>query len=507
MYRFYASPTTLRHALQLKADHGNAARFIAGGTDLLVELMRGSPVTNPDSSQVGLIDLTRIPGLTQIWEEEGALHLGPLVTHNQCVRSRLIVERAFPLARACWEVGAPQIRNRATVAGNLITASPANDTIVPLLALDASVSVASLARGSRTLPLAQFCSGFRQVDLAADELLTRISIPLPASQRRGNFIKLGLRRAQAISVLSVAASLACAAEDWQTAEIAHAAIALGAVAPTVVRATDAEAFLTGRSLTEATIVEAARLAAARARPIDDTRGSAAYRSAMVEMLVARLLRQLRDGRERDGWLATPVTLWGDTQGHWPVLQGRGDPAARREKTPVASADHCSSAPAETPRPPRHATVNGATVELAGKMTLLNSLRAAGFIGVKEGCAEGECGACTVLLDGMAVMACLIPAERAAGSEVVTVEGLADGDLLHTVQQALIDSDAVQCGYCTPGFVMSALSLLAERPRPSRSEAQEALTGNLCRCTGYRKILDAVVAAGQIDKKRGERSEE
>jgi len=218
----------------------------------------------------------------------------------------------------------------------------------------------------------------------------------------------------------------------------------------------------------------------QARPIDDIRGSAAYRLAMTETLVARLLRQLSDGRAREGWLDEPVTLWGDTQGRWPVARGEGEQ------------HFASSTPAQT-------TVNGADAALAGGMTLLDSLRAAGFLGVKEGCAEGECGACTVFLDGMAVMACMVPAERAAGSEIVTVEGLAASDsLLHSVQQALIGSGGVQCGYCTPGFVMSAAALLAERPNPTRSEAQEALTGNLCRCTGYRKILDAVVAAGQTD---------
>ncbi|MCY4413292.1 MAG: FAD binding domain-containing protein [Caldilineaceae bacterium] len=477
MYRFCESPTTLTEALKLKAEHGAAASFIAGGTDLLIDLARDDAA---DDANMGLIDLTRIAGLADIWEEEDALHLGPLVTHNQCVRSRLIVEQAFSLARACWEVGAPQIRNRATIAGNLVTASPANDTIVPLLALDASVRVESAARGSRTLPLARFFRGVRQVDLADDEMLTRISVPIPAAASRDNFIKLGLRRAQAISVLSVAGSLACTGgSDWQPdgpATVTQAAIALGAVAPTVVRAAEAEAFLIGRSLTEETVEEAARLAAQQARPIDDLRGSADYRVAMVETLVARLLRQLRDGRERDGWLETPVTLWGDTEGRWPVSTHAG-PAA---------------------------TVNGAAVELEGNMTLLDSLRAAGFVGVKEGCAEGECGACTVYLDGMAVMACLVPAERAAGSEVVTVEGLtasaaASTELLHSVQQALIESGGVQCGYCTPGIVMSAAALLAERSGPNRLEAQEALAGNLCRCTGYRKILDAVVAAGREER--------
>ena len=479
MYRFCTSPLTLTDALNLKAEHGAAARFIAGGTDLLIDLARAGAA---DGARAGLIDLTRIPGLADIWEEDGALHLGPLVTHNQCVRSRSVVEGAFPLARACWEIGAPQIRNRATVAGNLVTASPANDSIVPLLALDASVRLESAARGSRTLPLARFFRGVRQVDLADDEMLTRISIPLPGPARRGNFIKLGLRRAQAISILSVAGSVACGGEDWGSAEVTHAAVALGAVAPTVARASEAEAFLVGRTLTGETIEEAARLAATQARPIDDLRGSASYRAAMVETLVARLLRQLRDGREREGWLETPVTLWGDTQGRWPV----------------------------STEPRAAATVNGSAVELEGGMTLLDSLRAAGFVGVKEGCAEGECGACTVYLDGMAVMACLVPAERAAGSEVVTVEGLTgssaeSAELLHSVQQALIESGGVQCGFCTPGIVMSAAALLAERSNPNRLEAQEALTGNLCRCTGYRKILDAVVAAGQ--GVRGEESAE
>lgn len=467
MYRFYTSPTTLTQALQRKAELGDAARFIAGGTDLLIEMERGSR-TAPDGSPLVLIDLTRIPGLAEIWEEDDALHLGPLVTHNQCVTHPLVVERAFPLARACWEVGAPQIRNRGTVAGNLVTASPANDTIVPLLALDAMVTVVSTARGTRTLPVAQFCSGFRKANLAADELLVRISIPLSQTHQRGNFIKLGLRRTQAISVLSVAAVLQLHT-PMTNEPVQSAAIALGAVAPTVVRAPKAEAFLVGKPLSDENIAEAARLAVLSSNPIDDVRGSEGYRRAMVETLIIRLLRQLRDGRERAGWLSSPVTLWGDTEGYWPV-------------TPKVDTDQCS-------------TVNGVRIELAGRMTLLDSLRAAGYTGVKEGCAEGECGACTVFLDGMAVMACLVPAERAAGSEVITIEGLGNGDLLHRLQQALIDSGGIQCGYCTPGFVMSAAALLRERPHPSRAEAQEAFTGNLCRCTGYRKILDALMVAG------------
>ena len=475
MYTFYYSPDTLDEALYLKAKYGDDARAMAGATDLLLEIERGVR-TRSDGRAPGVIDLTRISGLATIEERDGWIHLGPLVTHNQAIASALLVEKAFPLARACWEVGAPQIRNRATIVGNLITASPANDTIAPLLALDAQVTVHSLARGERTLPLATFITGFRKVDLASDELVTAIAFPALDAHSDGVFIKLGLRRAQAISVVNVAV-IVTREESAADAPVTRAAIALGAVAPVVVRAAAAESFLVGKPLHAASIAEAARLAVAAASPIDDIRSTAAYRCAMVETLVARALRQIADGAARAGWPERPVMLWGATDGVWPVA-GSGSPS------PGAAA-------------PGSARVNGRNVNLPGSMTLLDSLRAAGLVGVKEGCAEGECGACTVMLDGMAVMACMVPAERAWGSEVVTVEGLGSPEHLHPVQKALVQAGGVQCGYCTPGFVVSAATLLQERPHPTAAEAAEALTGNFCRCTGYHKILDAVVLAGQL----------
>ncbi len=118
----------------------------------------------------------------------------------------------------------------------------------------------------------------------------------------------------------------------------------------------------------------------------------------------------------------------------------------------------------------------------------------GLTGTKEACGEGECGACTVLVDGQPVTSCLLPALKAQGREVCTVEGLASGGELHPLQKSFIEHGAVQCGYCTPGMLMSAKALLDRNPHPSEQEIKEAISGNLCRCTGYVKIVEAIKAA-------------
>ena len=145
------------------------------------------------------------------------------------------------------------------------------------------------------------------------------------------------------------------------------------------------------------------------------------------------------------------------------------------------------------------TVNGALREadVWGGESLLSALRdRLGLPGSKNACEQGECGSCSVLLDGTLVCACLVLAAQADGHEVVTVEGLSGNGRLHAVQEAFADAGAVQCGFCTPGFVVAAVDLLRRVPDPSDNEVREALSGNLCRCTGYQKILDAVhLAAG------------
>jgi aerobic carbon-monoxide dehydrogenase small subunit len=146
------------------------------------------------------------------------------------------------------------------------------------------------------------------------------------------------------------------------------------------------------------------------------------------------------------------------------------------------------------------TVNGTEQQVddvwEGESLLYVLRERMGLPGSKNACEQGECGSCTVYLDGLPVCACLVAAGQAEGRQVGTVEGLADADALHPVQQAFVDAGAVQCGFCTPGLVVAAHDLLARVPSPSDLEIREALAGNLCRCTGYEKILDAVRLAAQ-----------
>jgi len=145
------------------------------------------------------------------------------------------------------------------------------------------------------------------------------------------------------------------------------------------------------------------------------------------------------------------------------------------------------------------TVNGTPHEAdvwEGESLLYVLRERFGLYGSKNACEQGECGSCSVYLDGVLVCSCLVLAAQADGREVVTVEGLADGDDLHAVQRAFVDAGAVQCGFCTPRLVVASHDLLARNPRPSDPEIREALAGNLCRCTGYEKILDAVRLAAR-----------
>jgi len=471
MWEAYYTPASVPEVLRLLSEFGRDACIIAGGTDLLVEMRWGERRTR------ALIDVTRIRGLDRVRDgEDGRIHLGPTVTHNLAVASSLLRKVAPPLTLACWRVGTPQLRNRGTVAGNLVTGSPANDTITALAALGATLTLRTADRW-RDVPLSGFYRGVHQTVLQPDEMVTDIAFhPLTANQR-GTFVKLALRRTHAIAIINAAVVVKLDGD-----RVSEARITLGSVAPTIVRADEAEKALVGNKLSKAAIAEASELAIDAASPIDDIRSGAQYRRDMVRVLVKRALTTLADDTQHDPLPDHPPMLWGRGNGRFPRVAGRT----------VCHRDGGSE--------PIQCTVNGtnSVVEGAGGKTLLQMLREdLGYTGTKEGCSEGECGACTVWMDDIAVLACLTPAPRAHGTRIMTIEGMSQGTELHPLQQAFIDEGAVQCGYCTPGFIMAGASLLDEIPNPSREQIVAGLTGNLCRCTGYHKIVRAVESAASV----------
>lgn len=445
------------------------ARPVAGGTDLVLDLARtpGPPVT--------LVDLSAVAGAHELVETDDGFVLGGGVTHSQVVGEADLVDRALPLAQACLEIGSPQLRNRATIAGNLATASPANDSISALMALDASVVLSRLVDDAvveREVAVADFFTGFRTTVCQPDELITAIRVPALGPGQQGLWVKLGLRKAQAISV--VHAGLVVSRTDGV---VTGARLALGSVAPTVVLNAPFADALVGAPLDRATIAAAADAVADSIEPIDDVRATADYRRAVTRTLVARSLAAIAAGEEGAHWPDEPPRLGTPRPTKAPLRREIGDVA------------------------PIEVRLNGELVVGAGaaSSTLLDWLRgevSPPALGVKEGCAEGECGACTVRLDGVAVMSCLVPAAQADGAEVQTVEGLAADDGLSALQEAFVDEFAVQCGFCIPGFLVAGSALLDEVDHPSDEQIELGLAGNLCRCTGYYPIATAVRVAGR-----------
>lgn len=456
-WRNYLRPTSLAEAFEQLSEHGANARVVAGGTDVLVELQRG---VKPTST---LVDITALDELRGVRREGNEIVFGGLATHNDVLASEDCHRSLLALVQACVEVGAPQIRTRATLAGNIVTASPANDTIAPLVMLGTNVVLSSV-RGTRSVPLEEFITGFRSTVMQPDELVTQLRVRAGKPGERGIFLKLGLRRAQAISVISLAVGIGASSDG----RVHTARIAVGCVAPTIVRLPKTEAFLVGTTLDAATIDRASLLAVDEIAPIDDVRGSAGYRRETVQVYVAEALTRIAQDRCADGLPREHVLLdTGERSTGAPAFGGTID-----------------------------VTINGKVYALteSTRKSLLDAVRdEAGLTGSKEGCAEGECGACTMWLDGQAVMSCLVPAPQAHGKRLTTIEGLADGGQLHPLQQAYIDNAAVQCGYCIPGMLMAGAKALQEFPSATLEQHQIAISGNLCRCTGYRKILDAMIS--------------
>ena len=276
----YFEPKTVSEALALLAQHGAEAKVIAGGTDVMVDIKY--------KEEPGcLVNIKKLPGLSAIQENGGSLRIGPLVTIHDIETNARAREKLPVLWEACHQFASLQIRNTATIGGNICRASPSGETLAPLLVLEAKAKM-TFSDGEKTEPFTSFFQGPGKSSVGTKGLLTGIDVPYPAPGSKGVYLKHAVRGAMDIAMVGVAVMIT---PDAQKSNIQDVRIGLGAVAPTPVRATKTEALLRGKPLTAALLKEAGALAATEASPIDDQRSSAENRRWIVEALTRRGLEQ------------------------------------------------------------------------------------------------------------------------------------------------------------------------------------------------------------------------
>ncbi len=298
----FAGPTTIQAALAILAAD-DAARPVAGGTDLVVAARQGrKPLP------ASIVALDRIAELDHHEISDGALVLGSLTSHAWIADSAEVRTTWSALADASSIVGSPATRAMGTIGGNLMNASPAAETTAPLVVLDANVMLRAIGRGSRIVPVARLATGPGRTSASADELLTVVIVPPPSPGTGSAYVRLEYRRAMEIAVVGAAALVTLA----ENGTIATARIALTAVAPTIVRAPEAEAVLVGGAAALATFRAAGAAAAAAASPIDDVRASADYRRAMLAVVVTRTLAAAA-ARARGEQVPIPASRWAHGQ--------------------------------------------------------------------------------------------------------------------------------------------------------------------------------------------------
>jgi len=469
----YVRAASLKEAVGVLAERPDA-KILAGGTNLLVDMKLEAK--NPSC----VIDITQLPELRGFENSPMGATIGALTSIRDLAISEELWKNHTCLAESAAAFGSTQIMMRGTLGGNIANGSPASDTVPALVVLGAAATIVG-ANGTRKALVADLLQKPGLIALEFGELIQSVLLPAPPSGAGSCFLKLSRVRAD-LAKVSVAVRLV---RDGD--KIVSARIALGSVGPTVVRAKKASLMLSDRPFSKDLILNAARIAADEIAPIDDVRSTADYREKAAMALVHDALSVAWE-RASTGVETVPREM---------REQPKAAPCGKRDKL-VLQADDVATI---------SLTVNGEPIELdvSPQELLLNVLRERlELTGTKYGCGIGECGACTVWLNGMPVLGCLVLAVSADGGEVRTIEGLAAPDgTLDPLQEAFIEENAFQCGYCTPGMLMMTKKLMEEIPEPTEDEVRDYLKGNHCRCTGYASIVRAVNTA--VSRNRGEQS--
>ena len=480
---------SVEDAVRLLQEHPEA-QIIAGGSDVLVQIREGK---RAGKELVSIYGIDAMRGVTL--DEEGAIRIGSLTSFSHIAASPIIREFIPVLGEAVSLVGGPQIRNIGTIGGNTCNGVTSADSASTLVAWDAVVELTG-PEGVRRVPLPEFYIKAGKVDLRPGEIQTAILIPKAAYEGyTGNYIKYAMREAMDIATLGCSVNVSLS-NDKKT--IRDVRIAYGVAGPVPMRAPTAEARAKGREVSAETIKAFAEAVLEDIHPRDSWRAAKAFREHIAVEMAKRALAKSIELARASGK---------------PSLNQSEEPCAETTERPeVSPRPEALHAPVSSPKPevapalqrgdrkaPRYklirCTINGkpreAMIDVRASLTdlLRNDFR---LTSVKKGCEVGECGACNVLVDGECFNSCIYLAVWADGRDILTLEGLEgpNGEL-SDIQQAFIDEAAVQCGFCTPGAIMSAVEILNEGRELSDEEIRIRMSGHLCRCTGYENIMRAV----------------
>lgn len=479
MKAFYEAGS-VEHAVRLLQEHPQA-QIIAGGSDVLVQMREGKRAGAELISIYGLDELRGVK-----LEEDGTLRIGCLTSFSHITKDPLI-RKYFPaLGEAADTVGGPQIRNIGTIGGNTCNGVTSADSASTLFAWDAVIELTG-PEGVREIPIADFYLGPGKVDLRPGELQTGILIPRESYEGyTGHYIKYAMRNAMDIATLGCSVNVKLS-EDKKT--FTDIRIAYGVAGPVPMRAVHAEQEGNGLPVTEESIAKIGDAVLEDIRPRDSWRASKAFREHISKVLCRRALKEaVRKAFLEAGQADSAENRQAD-------CAEVGDSLRKdRKMSGGIKAGNCQ-VNGERQYKLVRCRINGMEREtmVDVRASLTDMLRNEYSLdSVKKGCEVGECGACNVIIDGECYNSCIYLAAWADGKEIRTLEGLMgpDGEL-SDIQQAFIDEAAVQCGFCTPGMIMSAVEILESGREYTREELRKLLSGHLCRCTGYENILNAV----------------
>ncbi len=464
MKRFaYYQPQSLDEAFGLMEKYEGRARYVAGGTDAMIRVKQ--KIWQPEA----LISLRWVEELCGIKKTGNSLRLGSMTLWREIETDPLVASHCPALADAAPMVANPQIRNVATVGGNLCNAAPSADGAPPLMVMEAVLTISG-PHGEREVPISEFFKGPGQHCMQPGEVLTAITIPEMPMHTGMAFLKSG-RVTQDIAVANVAVYV-----QMEGRVCKKCRVAAGAVGPVPMELQGVESFVEGKEITQDLLLEIQDKAAGEVTPITDVRSTEIYRRTVTGVMVKRAIEQAMERAKYEAESRDVAVSPAVPQDMEPTVGLYDSPLRKRVRF----------------------NLNGQAVEaevMSHKM-LSNVLRDTfEFTGTKEGCGQGECGACTVLVDGESVNSCLYPAFEVDGKTVTTIEGLVgEGNRLDPIQAAFVENGGIQCGFCTPGMIMSTKAMLKRNAHPTEEEIRKGISGNLCRCTGYVQIVESIKQA-------------